>query len=57
MSVKEAAALTSIGEKDIRDEVNLGNIPAFRRGTRILIDYPGLIEWFHSHPPVVDKSA
>lgn len=57
MSVKEAAALTSIGEKDIRDEVNAGNIPAFRRGTRIVIDYLGLVQWLRSHPPVVDKSA
>ena len=57
LSVKDAAALTSIGEKDIRDSVNRGDIPAYRRGTRIVIDYQGLVDWFRSHTPVVDRSA
>ena len=53
VSVKEAARLTSVSEKVIRDEVNAGNIPAFRMGTRIVIDYMGLSAWLRSHPPVV----
>jgi excisionase family DNA binding protein len=57
VSVKDAARLTSMSEKVVRDEVNAGRIPAVRYGTRIVIDYAGLIDWFRSHPPVVDMSA
>jgi len=57
VSVKEAARLTSLGDKVIRDAVNSGHIPAVRIGTRIAIDYAGLVAWFGSHSPVVDKSA
>jgi len=57
VSVKEASQITSISDKEIRDAVNRGDIPARRIGRRIAIDYPGLVEWFHSHEPVVDKSA
>ena len=54
VSVKEAAQATSLGEKIIRDEVNAGHIPAIRKGTRIVIDYAGLVAWFQSHPAVVE---
>ena len=58
LSVKDAAILTSVGEKDIRDEINAGRIPAYRRGRRILIDHEGLLAWFRSHEPVTTtKSA
>lgn len=58
LSVRDAAALTSFGEKEIRDAVNKGEIPAFRRGTRIVIDHEGLVAWLRSHPPVfVSESA
>jgi len=57
VSVKDAALLTSLGEKDIRDSVNRGDIPAIRRGTRIVIDYAGLIDWFRSNPAVVEQGA
>lgn len=57
-SVKEAALLTSFSEKEIRDAINDGEIPAIRRGTRIAIDHEGLVQWFRSHQPVVTpKSA
>ena len=57
VSVKQAAVLTSLSEKIIRDEVNAGRIPARRIGTRIAIDYDGLDAWYRSHPPVVEQSA
>lgn len=57
VSVKQASALTSVSEKIIRDEVNAGRIPARRIGTRIGIDYRGLVDWFHGHPPVVEQDA
>jgi len=55
VSVKEASRITSVSEKIVRDEVNAGRIPAVRMGTRILIDYEGLVGWFRSHPPVVEQ--
>ena len=57
LSVRDAAALTSLGEKYVRDAVNSGEIPARRRGTRIVIDYDTLVDWYRGLPPVVDKSA
>lgn len=54
LSVKQAAALTSFGEKEIRDAVNAGDIPAIRNGRRIAIDYQGLVDWFRSKPRVVE---
>lgn len=56
LSPRDAALLTSVSEKVIRDEVNAGKIPARRIGTRIAIDYQGLIEWFRSHPAVVESA-
>ena len=53
--MKEASRITSVSEKIVRDEVNAGRIPAVRMGTRILIDYEGLVGWFRSHPPVVEQ--
>lgn len=49
--------MTSLGEKVIRDEINLGHIPAVRYGTRILVDYQGLVDWFRSHPRVVEPAT
>jgi hypothetical protein len=57
VSVKEAVRITSISDKELRDAVNRGDIPARRIGRRIAIDYAGLVAWFNSHDPVVDKSA
>ena len=57
VSVKDAARLTSMSEKVVRDEVNAGRIPAVRYGTRIVIDYAGLIDWFRSHPAVVEQQS
>lgn len=57
VSVRQASSLTSVSEKIIRDEVNAGNIPARRVGTRIVIDHQGLTDWFRSHPFVVEPSA
>ena len=57
VSPKDAALLTSISEKLIRDAINEGHIPARRVGTRIAIDYDGLVAWFRSHPPVVEPDA
>jgi len=56
-SVKEAAQLTSFSEKEIRDAINDGEIPAIRRGTRIAIDHDGLVAWFRAHPPVVEQQS
>jgi hypothetical protein len=56
LSVRDAALLTSFGEKEIRDAVNRGEIPAIRRGTRIVIDYTGLVAWFRSNTPVVESA-
>lgn len=56
ISPAQAAQLTSISEKLIRDAVNDGRIPAYRVGTRIAIDYAGLVEWFRSHPAVVESA-
>jgi len=57
VSVAEATRLTSVSDKEIRDAVNAGEIPAFRRGRRIVIDYAGLSNWLRSHPPVVEQST
>lgn len=56
LSVRQAAEVTSLGEKAIRELVNKGEIPARRFGTRILIDRAGLEAWFDSLPPVVSLS-
>lgn len=48
--------LTSMSEKVIRDEINAGRIPARRIGTRLVVDYAGLVEWFRSHPAVVESA-
>lgn len=56
LSVRDAALLTSLGEKEIRDAVNAGEIKAFRRGTRIIIDYDALVGWVRSHPPVAESA-
>jgi len=50
IGVDEAARLTSLSTFQIRDLVNDRTIPARKQGTRVLIDYRGLIEWFESLP-------
>ena len=57
MSVKQAAALTSLSHWFIRDEVNAGRIPARQIGKRVVIDYDGLLAWFQSQQPVTEEAA
>ena len=57
VSVKQAVDLTSISDKEIRDAINRGDIPARRIGRRIAIDYAGLVAWFNDHEPVVEKTS
>lgn len=57
LSVRDAAALTSLSEYEIRDLVHAGTIPARRRGRRILIDYSALLDWFGSLPEVAEVAS
>lgn len=54
VSVREAAALTSLSEYEIRSAVNAQELPASRRGTRIIILTDDLRTWLHALPKVGD---
>lgn len=56
LSVRSAAELSSLSEWEIRDAINKGEIPAVRRGRRIVIDYAGFEAWLRSQPPVVESA-
>ena len=54
VSVKQAAAMTSIGEFVLRDAINRGDLPALRVGERrIAILVTELEAWLKGHPRVV----
>lgn len=57
LSVRDAAALTSLSEYEIRELVNAGTIAARRRGRRVLIDYSALVAWFRSLPEVAEVAS
>lgn len=50
LSVRDAAALTSLSEWEIREAITKGEFPVRRRGRRIVIDRAVLIDWYESHP-------
>jgi len=50
VSVKQAASITSLSQWTIRNEVSAGRIPARQIGSRVVIDYAGLVAWIESHP-------
>jgi len=50
VDVDEAARLTSLSPFQVRNLINSRTIPARKQGTRVLIDYAGLREWFDSLP-------
>lgn len=56
LSVRQASLLTSLSEWDIRELVNKGEIPARRRGRRILIERDALVAWFRSLPTVTEQA-
>lgn len=48
VSVKEASALTSFSEYEIRNAINGGEMPVVRRGRRIVIPMPELTKWLRA---------
>lgn len=54
ISVREAAALTSFSEYEIRNAVNSGQLPAIRLGRRIAILTTDLKAWLESLKKVGD---
>lgn len=55
VSVKDAAALTSFSEYEIRDAINRGELPHLRRGRRYAILVSDLTAWLQSQ--LVKESA
>lgn len=56
VSVREAAAITSLSEYEIRKAVNAGELEAVRRGVRIVIPVSNLDAWIKALPKVVDDA-
>lgn len=50
IDVDEAARITSLSPFQVRNLINERTIPARKQGTRVLIDYAGLLAWFQSLP-------
>ena len=50
VDVDEAARLTSLSPFQVRNLIQDRAIPARKQGTRVLIDYAGLLAWFKSLP-------
>jgi excisionase family DNA binding protein len=50
VDVDEAARLTSLSPFQVRNLINDRTIPARKQGTRVLVDYAGLLAWFESLP-------
>ena len=48
VSVKDAAALTSFSEYEIRSAINKEELPVIKRGRRIAILVPDLTAWLQS---------
>lgn len=48
VSVKDAAALTSFSDYEIRNAINKGELPVIRRGRRIAIPVPELTAWLRA---------
>lgn len=57
LSVRDAAVMTSLSEWEIREAVANEEIPARRRGRRIIIDRAALVEWFESQPLVTKRAG
>lgn len=57
ITVKDAATLTGLSEWEIRKAINELEIPTRKRGRRLSIEYPALVEWHRSLPLVGDESA
>lgn len=56
VSVRDAAALTSLSEYEIRTAVSKGELPAGRRGRRIFIFPEDLTAWLRSLPKAGDAA-
>ena len=56
VSVRDAAAMTSLSEYEIRNAVNKGELPAVRRGRRIVIFPADLTTWLKSLPKAGDAA-
>ena len=54
VSVRDAAALTSFSEYEIRKAISAGELPAIRRGVRIAILTSELEAWLQSLPKASD---
>ncbi|NYG05709.1 excisionase family DNA binding protein [Phycicoccus badiiscoriae] len=54
VSVKEASGLTGLSEYELRQAINRGELPAKRRGRRVLVPVDGLKTWIDSLPDYVD---
>jgi hypothetical protein len=57
ITVKDAATLTGLSEWEIRKAINELEIPTRKRGRRLSIEYPALVEWFHALPSVADNAS
>ena len=54
VSVAQAAILTGLSEAEIRKAINQAELPARRRGVRILILWDDLRRWVQQLPAVAD---
>jgi excisionase family DNA binding protein len=56
VSVRDAAQDTSLSEYEIRQAINKGELPAVKRGRRIVILRDDLHSWLRTLPRVADAS-
>lgn len=57
VSVRDAAGATSLSEYEIRQAINKGELPAVKRGRRLVIPYDALQSWLKSLPSAIDDQA
>lgn len=57
VSVRDAAAITGLSEYEIRKAINKGELPARRRGVRIVILRDDLSAWLRSLPLAAEAAA
>ena len=57
ISVRDAVALSSLSDWEIRELANKGIIPAVRHGRRILIDFAGFEAWLKGLTPVTEAAS
>ena len=56
VSVRDASALTSLSEYEIRAAINKGELPAVRRGRRILIFPADIQAWLKGFTSATDDA-